>query len=326
MIGVATRLGFVTVALTITCGCGGTQQGPFPRPQAGSASTPLPGDSVSRGASRPLARSLTSQPLLYVASDYPDSVDIFPLTGPNQKQIGSITNGIRGPWALSVDHNNSLYVANTANETVTVYPYGSSTASMTYSRGVHHPMYALADSAGHVFVSGVESGDHHRGHVVEFNAGSSVPIANALLGSEVDGIALDAQGNLYAAYRHKATNNASIAEFGSGLSNKRNLGMTIDQPQGLLVDNAGNIVVVESAADAIDVFPPGATTPSLRLVFSTAHGANLAQLAMQDSETTLWVSSEGGAVYSMPYPLTPSTVPTEYEEIAGYGNGIAVTH
>jgi DNA-binding beta-propeller fold protein YncE len=98
--------------------------------------------------------------------------------------------------------------------------------------------------------------------------------------------------------------------------------MTIDQPQGLLVDSAGNIVVAESADGDIKVFPPGATTPSVTVTVSGI--GHLAQLAMQNSETTLWVSSEGGYVYSMPYPLTPSTVPTEYEDIAS-GNGIAVS-
>ncbi|MBV9028473.1 MAG: hypothetical protein JO311_07620 [Candidatus Eremiobacteraeota bacterium] len=328
MISVATRLGFITVALTIAYGCGGSQQFAqtgSPPVQEDIVSTPLPGGAVWHRASAPFTHNLSGQRLLYIGDDDVGAVNVYPLTGPNQKQIGSITMGVKGPWGLSVDRNNALYVANSGNGTVTVYPYGSSAASMTYSKGVHRPLYALADSTGHVFVSGFESGDHHRGHVVEYNAGTNVPIANALLGGEVDGIALDSQGNLYAAYRHKGSNNASIAEFGPGLSNKRNLGMTINQPQGLLVDNAGNIVVVESAADTIEVFPPGATTPSVTLVFSTARGQNLAQLAMQDSETTLWVSSEAGNVYSMPYPLTPSTVPTEYEQNGAGGNGIAVT-
>lgn len=52
---------------------------------------------------------------------------------------------------------------------------------------------------------------------------------------------------------------------------------------------------------------------------------DLAELAMQNNETTLWVCSEGGFVYSMPYPLTSSTVPTEYEQIGGGSNGIAVS-
>lgn len=87
--------------------------------------------------------------------------------------------------------------------------------------------------------------------------------------------------------------------------------------------SSGNIIVVESTQDRIDVFPPGATTPSVTVSIFGIH--DLAELAMQDSETTLWVSSEGGYVYSMPYPLTPSTVPTEYEQISGGSNGIAVS-
>jgi hypothetical protein len=112
-------------------------------------------------------------------------------------------------------------------------------------------------------------------------------------------------------------------EFGPGLTHKRHTGIRIDQPQGLLVDRGGNIIVVESAADRIDVFPPGAKTPSVTVTISGI--GNLADLAMQNSETTLWVSSEGGYVYSMPYPLTPSTVATEYQQIFGNANGVAVT-
>ncbi len=99
--------------------------------------------------------------------------------------------------------------------------------------------------------------------------------------------------------------------------------MTIDQPQGLLLDNAGNLVVVESAYADIKVFAPGATSPSVTV--SVSGIGHLAELAMQNSETTLWVSSEGGSVYSMPYPLTPSTIATEYEKTGVFSNGIAVT-
>jgi DNA-binding beta-propeller fold protein YncE len=146
-------------------------------------------------------------------------------------------------------------------------------------------------------------------------------IAHKHLGSETDGIAEDGQGNLHVAYRGKYS--GSIAAFGPGLTHKQHTGIRIDQPQGLLVDRAGNIIVVESAADRIDVFPPGATTPSVTVTISGI--GHLTQLAMQNSETTLWVSSQGGYVYSMPYPLTSSTVPTEYEKITGEANGIAVS-
>jgi DNA-binding beta-propeller fold protein YncE len=326
----ASRFGSVALAAAIAAfvlaGCSGSQ--PIGAPRAGveprqlqedATSTPLPGGAVWHPAPRPLPRyPQSSEPLLYVGNDSQSAVDIFPLTGPNQQQIGTVSNGVDSPWGLSIDANKSLYVANAGNHTVTVYPYGSATPSMTYSI-LGAALYALADSAGHVFVSGWNQ--HHQGHVIEFNAGRNRVIAHVKLGSETDGMAEDGQGNLYVAYRGKVT--GSIAEFGPGLTKKRHLGVRIWAPQGLLVDHAGNIIVVESTQDRIDVFPPGATTPSVTVSIFGSH--DLAELAMQNNETTLWVCSEGGYVYSMPYPLTASTVPTEYEEINGGSNGVAVS-
>jgi hypothetical protein len=321
------RLALIAGAAALFAGCGGSQQiGQTASPdlQGGAASTPLPDRAVSDRAPRPLPHyPPRSHPLLYVADDSQFSVDIFPLTGPNRRQIGSISSGVAYPWGLSVDSNRSLYVANGGYDagSVTVYPYGSTTPSMTYSP-MYRALYALADSAGYVFVSG--ENDHNLGHVLEFKAGRNHVIAQQQLGTETDGMAEDAQGNLYVAYRGVGrAGKSSIAEFGPSLKNLRHLGMSIDQPQGLLVDSGGNIVVVESAADRIDVFPPGAKTPSVTVTITGI--SNLAELAMQKKETTLWVSSLGGFVYSMPYPLTPSTVPTEYEQIGGASNGIALS-
>ena len=259
--------------------------------QGDAASTPLPGGALSLGASR---RQLPRYPrsghgLLYVADYYPSAIDIFSLTGPNQKQIGSITNGVKFPAGLSIDANNSLYVANEFTGSVNVYPYGSTTPSMTYST-MYTPLYALADSTGYVFVSGQNR--RGRGYVVEFKAGYNRVIARQRLGSEADGMAEDGQGNLYVAYRGGGRfKKDSIAEFGRGLTNMHLLGMTLQQPQGLLVDNAGNIIVVESHAQRIDVFPPGSKTASVTVtIVGTSY---LEGLAMQNSETTLWVSTWG---------------------------------
>lgn len=329
MAGITKRLNLLFIIATAVAyaGCGGPQQigqSAYVQPQAGPAETPWPRGIVSHAASKPLPRTATGKPLLYVGDDYGPDVAIFPLTGPNKKQIGSISKDMDGPWGLSLDANNALYVANRASSTVTVYPYGSTSASMTYSHGVVEPLYALADSAGHVYVSGRKPARHNRGLIFEYNVGTNTPIAHVILGSEADGMTEDAQGNLYVAYRLTGPN-CHIAEFGPNLTNKRHLTMTINQPQGLLLDNAGNLVVVESENQDIKVFPPGASTPSLTLNLYDLGTGNLAQLAMQNSETKLWVSTEGGYVYSMPYPLTPSTVPTEYENIHSSGNGIVVS-
>jgi hypothetical protein len=327
LMGYLVRLASIIGAAALFAACGALQQieqMPSPQLQGDVGSSPLPSGALSHSKSRPVAHyPKRSHGLLYASDYYGSAIDIFPLTRPNRRQIGSISNGVDGPWGLSVDANNSLYVANApqgryGTGTVTVYPYGSTNPSMTYSP-FYRAFYALADSTGHVFVSGENR--HRVGHVIEFNAGSNRVIANVQLGSETDGMAEDGQGNLYVAYRGKPS--GSIAEFGPKLTNKRHLGIRIDQPQGMLVDSSGNIIVVESATDRIDVFPPGATAPSVTVTISGI--GNLGELAMQNSETTLWVSSEGGFVYSMPYPLMPSTVPTEYEKIGGESNGIAVT-
>ncbi len=110
------RRALTTGAIVSFAGCGGLQQiaqTASPQLQGDAVSSPLPRGMVSQPAPWPLAHyPQTSQPLLYVGIDNPSAIDIFPLTGPNQRQVGSITNGIDAPWGLSVDSNKSLYVAN----------------------------------------------------------------------------------------------------------------------------------------------------------------------------------------------------------------------
>ncbi|MGB6519271.1 MAG: hypothetical protein WBE79_12300 [Candidatus Cybelea sp.] len=327
MAQISKRLSFIfSIAIAIAyAGCGAPQQ----------TSTPLPDGAMLNRASRPLPRSAKHHPRLYIGDDYNGSgehnnaIDIFPLTKQgHQKRLRSISNGIDGPWGLSVDANDTLYVANGRpyynNGTVTVYPYGSSNPSMTYSAGLHQPLFAVADSAKHVFVADRQPGFNTTGYVVEYNAGTNAPIKTVRLGIEADGLAEDTKGNLYVAYRRNAYNqNGTIAKFAPGLRNKRLLGMTIQAPQGLLVDRSGNVLVVESSADRVDVFPPAAKAPSVTV--QLPQGFFGAQLAMRKSETTLWVSVDEGYVYSMPYPLTARTKPTLYEGDDVYTNGIAVT-
>ena len=47
--------------------------------------------------------------------------------------VGEISAGIEGPYGLYVDAQHALYVANQKNNTVTKYPYGTTSPSVTYS-------------------------------------------------------------------------------------------------------------------------------------------------------------------------------------------------
>jgi sugar lactone lactonase YvrE len=150
-------------------------------------------------------------------------------------------------------------VAN-GNNTVTVYARGSTSPSATYSDGLSRPLYPIVDSSGDLWVSNANNGT-----VVEYQPGStSVYQVLHTLGNEADGMDFDEQGNLYVAYRTPSAD--SIEKFAHGSAQGKSLGMSLNQPQGVIVDNIGNILTVETGGtNRIDLFHPGAQTPSVEV-------------------------------------------------------------
>jgi hypothetical protein len=201
-----------------------------------------------------------------------------------------------------VDRQGELYVTN-GNGTVTVYPRGSLTPSGTYSTGSNGPMFPTVDSKGDIFVSTCCSAK-----VLEFVRGQSTPYRTLQTpGYEDDGIALDAKGNLYVAYR-TSLYSGSIEQFAPGSSQGKVLGMKIVQPQGLVIASDGTFVLVQTGpADGVYVFPPGSTTPALKI----SVGDTPVQLAITEPEHELMVSAFGrlgsGRIYETHYPLSVSS-------------------
>ncbi len=240
-----------------------------------------------------------SRRLIYVSNG--DEVLIFPERPHNPAPIGCIVTPVNSAHGLYVDRHGNLYVAN-GNNTVTVYPPGSLTASATYSTGTAGPMYPIADHKGNVFVS---TGN---GRVIEFLRGQSQPYRTLFTpGYEADGMALDSDGNLYVTYR-TAYLDGGIEKFAPGSTQGQTLGMQVIQPQGILVTSDGTIVVVETGrADGVYVFAQGSQTPKLKLTV----GDTPVQLAITKPEHKLFVSSFGGLgsgrIYVAPYPLNASS-------------------
>jgi len=181
----------------------------------------------------------SGQGLIYVANG--GAVLIFPNSS-QSSPVGTITTGVNGAYGIFVDVYLNVYVCNSAANTVTVYAPGQITPSSTYAMNLSRPLYAVAD-ANRLFV-----GNANGGAIVEFalgNAQSGYTLQT--LGAEVDGLALDRAGNLYAAYRTSDGDGAGgIEYFAGGTGAGRDLGITLDGPQGLLVDSKGNIFAVET--------------------------------------------------------------------------------
>ncbi len=327
-------LGVAVVAFTLTaCGSANTAMNgavllrtPLPAPMNGTVprSTPLPAALwgprapgwLSPRAKRP------REPVIYVAGYNDGEVLLYPAHGKLQPPIGMISSGVDGPYGLWVDRHRTLYVANRSNRTVTVYPAGSTSPSVTYSQGLSDPLYPIVDRRGDLFVGNGDEGSGG-GTVVEYRSGSTIPYQVLQTpGSEVDGMDFDRQGNLYVAYRNYSYS-GSIDEFAPGSTQGLILGMTLNQPQGVVVDKQGNVLAVETGdTPRIDLFPPGDQTPSTEVPMPNDDTPT--QLAIRRKENRLFVTGYSGTVYVTHYPLHTNVYLGAKDDTQTFIQGVAL--
>jgi DNA-binding beta-propeller fold protein YncE len=298
--------------------CDGATTTPFAGPRPPSVDTAQP-----KGVGTFSPRFGTAY--LYIADENNYQIDIFPLKGRNQPQVGTITTGIYSPYAIWFDRGTkSLYVANQANNTVTVYPYGSTQPSRTYSRGLDRPLYPMVDRHGELYVSNANNGT-----VVEYLAGSTkVHQILQTPGIEADGLALDKHENLYVAYRTCPSGAGSIEKFAPGSTQGDVIGMSLSDPQGVAVDSRGNIVVDETGTannrlTRIDVFPPGSKTAS-HLV-PMPQGNLPIELLLDCDENSLYVSGLYDLVFGAKYPIRGQTLFVK-DQVSAIIQGVTTTN
>jgi DNA-binding beta-propeller fold protein YncE len=262
---------------------------------------------------------------LYIADENNYQIDIFPAKGRNQPQVGTITDGIYSPYGIWFDRGtNSLYVANQTNNTVTVYPYGSIHPTRTYSQDLNRPLYPMVDRHGELYVSNANTGT-----VVEYFAGSTkVHHVLQTPGVEADGLAFDKQQNLYVAYRTCPSGAGSIEKFAPGSTHGDVIGMTLSDPQGLVVDSRGNVVVDETGTannrlTRIDVFPPGSKTA--KLVLPMPQGNLPIELVMDCDENSLYVSGLYDVIFGAKYPLRGQNLFVK-DQVSAVVQGVTMTN
>jgi hypothetical protein len=223
-----------------------------------------------------------------------NTIDIFSAKGTNPPMKGQITSGLSNPERLFVDKALNVYATNIGYGdygNITAYKRGATTPFLTISNGVNRPTGLTVDAAGNVYCANVGNDT-----VTVYPKGKTSPSLTIPISSSPEYLAIDRSDNLY------VSTGLSVMEFAPGSTTGKDLGLTIGSPGALEVDKAGNIIVIDSSANTIDVFPAGQTTPSKKI--SVTAGAPFA-LSLNKAETAVYASVEvsgGFIVQDVAYP------------------------
>lgn len=262
----------------------------------GSRPVPLAGTPALATRSGWLSPAAKHGGQLYVADQGNQRVAIF-----SQKSgapTGQITDGIAGPDGLYIDPSGTLYVCNFGAGTVTEYPKGQTTHSKTLT-GTIGPKYVVAGRDGTVYVS--DFGDGSNSNLYEYANGSTTPTTTIPFATFPAGVALDRHNKLYVAYFDSNNGDIEVLKFAPGSTKGKNLGIHVklDNPGGLAFDKKDDLLLDDQSLPGVDVFPPGATSPSKQLTgFSLAY-----QIALNHKDTHLFVSDPfGPSVEEVAYP------------------------
>lgn len=188
---------------------------------------------------------------LFVDDSRNAAVDVF--ANGTWKNIGSITEGIKGPNGNWVDDRGNLYVANFLGSTGNVLEYSSARSlNFTYDSGMIYPAAVATDRRGNVYEADWFTG------VNEYRRGKNAVVANCpQLGGGQRGIAVDSAGDVFVSYS-TGSRSGVLAEYAGGLAgcHDTTLGVTIGVPGGIALDRHADLVVTDESGRGVDIIDP----------------------------------------------------------------------
>ena len=230
--------------------------------------------------------------LIYWGSYDNSVIDIFSAKGTNPPEKGQITTGLSNPERLFVDKSSNVYATNLGNDTITAYKPGATSPFLTISNGVSTPTGLTVDAAGTVYCANVGNDT-----VTEYPKGKTSPSLTIPMGSyDPEYLAVDAKDNLYVSAGN------GVIVFAPGSTSGTDLDLNAVSPGAIAVDKSGNIILVDSGANTIDVFPAGKTQPS-KTIPVTSGTAFALTLNKSENEIYVTVDVTGGfIVQQLAYP------------------------
>jgi hypothetical protein len=247
--------------------------------------------------------------ILFVADINNSQVLLYNPKIANPTPKGMITNGINSPIGLAVDKHNTLYVANAGNNTITVYPYGKTSPSLTINSGLSSPYGLAVDGLGDVFASNLGNNT-----ITGYKPGQTSPFETINFSSEGQavGVGSDANNNIWVAC--DSTN--EVFEIPAGSSTPQNAGLTnLNGPIGISFGQNDQIFVSNFASANVEIYNYGSKNPSVTIT-SGITAPTLNGLTHSDS---FFQSNQGSNVVGY---LKGQTTP--FSTITGISNPLGI--
>ncbi len=207
---------------------------------------------------------------------------------------GNASNQLSGPWAVSVDANQNVYVAEINNARVTKWIPGATTGTIVAGTGtggsaltqIAGPDGVAVDGSGRIYVA-----EYSNGRITRWSPGATtgVLVAGSTSGNalnQMNGpstIYVDSVGNIYVPEFSGArvTRWSPGDSVGTIVAGGNGAGAALNQlnaPNGVYVDAAGNVYVTEYSNPRVVKWAPGATT-GVVIAGGNGIGAALNQLS-----------------------------------------------
>ena len=215
---------------------GGTGTGPFALLSAPAIST------LGINQSQGTGLSIDGKGNLYLSEQNASQIDKFTYSGGTYTKSVYL-GGVPAPGGTLVDGaGNFYYVTQVSGGGVYELPVGGLAASLvaTLPAGMYPENNLAQDAAGNLYIPAFTTTPTTTETVYKLNAAGTRSLTGlGTLNNRFIGIALDAFGDIFLA----GTSNATIYEIPAGSTTPVQLTVTVNSPQGLAFDAAGNLYV-----------------------------------------------------------------------------------
>lgn len=256
--------------------------------RAEAAPTPTVSPTVTSTRNSWLANdaSAPGAALVYVATGGCNCVTIYRQT--TREQVGSIV-GLNGPTGITTAPDGTLWVC--VRNAVEAFAPGATKPSLTIPIGAPYIPVDVAVSADeHVFVTIATFNGKSENAIDVFAPGATKPSSTIDLSrtfaGNVSSLTFDNAGNLYVTGT-EGIDQGRIAEIAAGTSKAVLQPPILANPNGIVIDSQGMLLVADFDDSTTYVLRPGAAQP-LRYI-GALRSSNPIFVALDGSERTLYV-------------------------------------